>query len=485
MTDTVNVGIILQQVLTSLRERADTYYWRLVGSTPECLCCLLDVDDLTMQCILELCGLYDAEKSQFKIDNNCKMFAPCQIIPFRLKLREESKETVTRKNCYFLGIHGKDFKTDYCLKKPGNQYTIKDKAHALTTPPSSITIKPTDKMHKPRLNKKEKELIEELKEVASLRLLQLSRQKQFPRNASKKKEAPSVTRRQVNILEQEEREKALTQARKSLQSFVTMNGGINIERCKWVVELLDTVASKLSYSMKVKSIFPVLGETPASPDVTTSTAAAATPDDTNATAITPNNNPTPNESPGTPPSVTPSPNDDANAPAPVLLFDDKIKNNDPKLARLLREIVSYLSKERKENCYEIEHWNGNRQAIAFPSRTQSVASFMSHANETKWIEKMHPDKVSRDGILTYLAEKHPADFENIAKEKRNLQCLPCMSTISMEALAILTKFTGQQLKDTRSFIFHETGLRIKHKADESDKLGKGPQPVFGEYTYHE
>jgi hypothetical protein len=181
--------------------------------------------------------------------------------------------------------------------------------------------------------------------------------------------------------------------------------------------------------------------------------------------------------------VTPSPNDDANATA--VLFDDSIKNDNTKLARLLREIVAYLSKERNENCFEIEHWNGKKQAIAFPSRTQSVASFMSHANETKWIEKMHPDKVSRDGILTYLAEKHTADFENIAKVKRNLQCLPCMSTISTEALAILTKFTGQQLKDTRSFIFHETGLRIKHKTDESDELGKGPQPVFGEYTYHE
>ena len=88
-----------------------------------------------------------------------------------------------RKNCYFLGIHGKDSKSDYCLKKAGNQYTLKDKVHALTTPPRSRAIKLTDKIHKPRLNKKEKELIKELKEQASLRLLQLSRQKQLPRNA--------------------------------------------------------------------------------------------------------------------------------------------------------------------------------------------------------------------------------------------------------------------------------------------------------------
>ena len=72
-----------------------------------------------------------------------------------------------------MGIDGKDSKTDYCLRKPGNQYTIKDKVHALTKPPSSIAIKPNDKMHKPRLNKKEKELINELKELASLRILQL------------------------------------------------------------------------------------------------------------------------------------------------------------------------------------------------------------------------------------------------------------------------------------------------------------------------
>jgi hypothetical protein len=452
-----------------------------------------------MQCILELCGLYDAEKSQFKIDNNWRIFAPCQIIPFTLKLREDNKETVKRKNCFFLSVGAKDSNTDYCLKKPGNQYSIKDKVHALTTPPSSIAMKATDKMHKPRLNKKEKELIKELKEIASLRLLQLSRQKQFPRNASKTKEVPSVTRRQKNILEQEERTKALSQAGNALRSFVTMSGGINIERCKWVVALLDMVGSKLSYAMNVEAVFPVLGETPASPDVTTSTTATATPGDAKATAKTRTNGSTHNESPAIPDTsiataatpnsiatvtpVTPSPNDDDKAT--VVLFDDSIKNDDLKLARLLREIVSYLSKERKENCYEIEHWNGTKQAIAFPSRTQSIAAFMSHANETKWIEKMYPNKVSRDGILTYLAEKHTADFENIAKVKRNLQCLPCMSTISTEALSILTKFTGQQLKDTRSFIYHETGLRIKHKADESDELGKGPQPVFGEYTYHE
>jgi hypothetical protein len=56
-----------------------------------------------------------------------------------------------------------------------------------------------------------------------------------------------------------------------------------------------------------------------------------------------------------------------------------------------------------------------------------------------------------------------------------------MLTISTEALLILTKYTpGQQLKDTQLFIFQETGLKINHKADELEELGKGPQPVFGE-----
>ena len=86
MADVHNAALTLQQVITSVSERADTHHWRLVGSTPKCLCCLLDADDTTMQCVLELCGLCDAEKSQFKIDNDWNIFAPCQMIPFTLKL---------------------------------------------------------------------------------------------------------------------------------------------------------------------------------------------------------------------------------------------------------------------------------------------------------------------------------------------------------------------------------------------------------------
>jgi hypothetical protein len=53
----------------------------------------------------------------------------------------------------------------------------------------------------------------------------------------------------------------------------------------------------------------------------------------------------------------PNATNDINATA--VLFEDSIKQDDQKLACLLCEVVSYLSKERKENCYEIEHWNGN------------------------------------------------------------------------------------------------------------------------------
>jgi hypothetical protein len=60
------------------------------------------------------------------------------------------------------------------------------------------------------------------------------------------------------------------------------------------------------------------------------------------------------------------------------MFDNSIKQDDQKLTCLLHEVVTYLSKERRENCYEIEHWNRNQHVIAFPSHTQSMSAFMPH-----------------------------------------------------------------------------------------------------------
>ena len=74
-------------------------------------------------------------------------------------VQEGNKESaVKQKTCFFLCVDGKDSNTKDFLKKSGNPYTInKDKVYALKAPPSLMAVKLTDKMHKLRLNKKEKE----------------------------------------------------------------------------------------------------------------------------------------------------------------------------------------------------------------------------------------------------------------------------------------------------------------------------------------
>ena len=47
MANIHSIASILQQVVTSISQCTNTYYWQLVGSTPECLCYLLDLDDIS------------------------------------------------------------------------------------------------------------------------------------------------------------------------------------------------------------------------------------------------------------------------------------------------------------------------------------------------------------------------------------------------------------------------------------------------------
>jgi hypothetical protein len=64
-----------------------------------------------------LCGLYDVQKSQFKIYNQWKIVVHCQIIPFTIKVwvKEGDKELVKQKNSLIFVVDGKDSNKKDCL----------------------------------------------------------------------------------------------------------------------------------------------------------------------------------------------------------------------------------------------------------------------------------------------------------------------------------------------------------------------------------
>ena len=75
------VAPLLKSVLTSLNERVPSHHCKLVGDCRGSLSKLSDVDDVHFQCVLTLAGLCDVGKGECRVNDNWRIFDPCEIIP--------------------------------------------------------------------------------------------------------------------------------------------------------------------------------------------------------------------------------------------------------------------------------------------------------------------------------------------------------------------------------------------------------------------
>ena len=72
---------LLGDIVASIHKRADTYFWKLIGDSPECLSTLLDCEKHLMTHILGKCDLYDEDNKRYTngIKDSFRRFAPCEI----------------------------------------------------------------------------------------------------------------------------------------------------------------------------------------------------------------------------------------------------------------------------------------------------------------------------------------------------------------------------------------------------------------------
>ena len=142
---------LLGDIVASIHERADSYFWKLTGDSPESLSTLLGCELHIMMHILQKCNFYDEDTELYlavHIHNNIKYFAPCEITCYKQRggLRE-----------FYLQI-GK-LTTPGSMNKPCKQY-CKGKLSVLPT--SRKKGGGNEAVHKPRLTDDKQLMIKQL-----------------------------------------------------------------------------------------------------------------------------------------------------------------------------------------------------------------------------------------------------------------------------------------------------------------------------------
>jgi hypothetical protein len=117
----VEVSKLLHAIVLSVHARANVYHWKIIGDSPECLSELLGCSNLVMCHILAMCGLYDTDKCCYQsVDDNWKMFEPCQLIPSHLKHYDSSRKKTRSSKHWFLRVGAKPGR----MKGPLHQYSL-------------------------------------------------------------------------------------------------------------------------------------------------------------------------------------------------------------------------------------------------------------------------------------------------------------------------------------------------------------------------
>ena len=169
---------MLRSVLCSVSQQSKLYHYRLIGSTKDSLSVLLDIDELHLECILSLCGLWNIETKRYTI-KDYRVFDSCQLIFTSMCCRQGSN--VLKQKVHFARVGEKE---NDGITGPMKQYKLnktssnkKEHYHELVVLPPDI-----------RLNRDERSIIDELKSKSSSIVGSLSRDVKYRRNAKPRDE---------------------------------------------------------------------------------------------------------------------------------------------------------------------------------------------------------------------------------------------------------------------------------------------------------
>jgi hypothetical protein len=170
---------LLGDIVASIHKRSDSYFWKLIGDSPESLSTLFDCEQHPMIHILGQCDLYDEASKKYAkgIRDNSKCFSPCEIT--WNKQRGESMQ-------YYLQI---EEATPGSMKSAARQYS---KGKLLVHPNSRR--KGNEAVHKPRLTDNEQRMIKELITLATSSFCSKPNVASITRKTSKEKRSPPAAK---------------------------------------------------------------------------------------------------------------------------------------------------------------------------------------------------------------------------------------------------------------------------------------------------
>ena len=327
--DASSIASLLRDVLKSLDERAAKYHYRLIGSQEDSLGYLLGIEELHFQCILSICGLYNVENGRYNV-RDYRVFDPCQIIFVSMCLQQNDK-SAKKQRVYFLEV-GK--RPNPGVTGPMKQYYLNKTSPNKSEHHHMLDIAPPDI----RLTREEKKTIEEIKAKSSSMLGTLSRKVKLSRSARPKETSVPYTR----LNEQRERkqlgETSLNRCFESITKFVSLpNGSIDLDRSSLMVELIEHIAHRLKVAEEAKpaQVTPTSNRTQYL-EAIRSTAIAGDANVTGVAAVTP---PQAITIDGTIPDIEQA------------ISIDSIKKDEKQLQHVLKELVTYMSREEGKTSY--------------------------------------------------------------------------------------------------------------------------------------
>jgi hypothetical protein len=446
---------LLGDIVASIHDRAESYFWKLIGDSPECISTLIGCEPHIMIHILGKCDLYDEDSNKFTKDikDNVRCFPPCEITWNRQK--GESME-------YYLHIG--TLTTRESLNNASKQYQ-KGKLSVL---PNSRK-KDNEAVHKPRFTEAEQRMIKELISLANSSFCSKPNAAPVTRNGSKrskkvvkvkspaKHQKPPCTK-PMTVDKQIVRD-MMKELEKSLTSYVLEHGN----------GLKDPAAILSKYLLN-QNIYPhvvtsSLELSPGTPAMLEShgTSIATTPSFDARIEVTP----TALEVTPTALEVTPT-GISNKRPALSSLGIDVENGNRSTLLAATRELLEFLMDGNQSLA--MEAWNGRRLVVVYPKQSQTSKAFVSNAKKSGWVDALLGTSTEqREGMIEFLSAKNKTEMG--------------MDTYQVDALGTILQLSGNQVKHVRAYAKLELGVKSAHNDKILKGMEEGPEPVFKNWTY--
>jgi hypothetical protein len=167
--------------------------------------------------------------------------------------------------------------------------------------------------------------------------------------------------------------------------------------------------------------------------------------------------------------------DPANQPAPATpdRVQSVVEETPAKKVTITETVAEMISKLANHKTRSIEVSRGHNeetQAIIFPPRTRNEVSFLDQARRSGWIDDITPEQHHRRGMLMYFSKYWSADFDDIAREERNLKRTHTMETYTTESMIRNCSLTGQQFKEIKGTLLARSNVLMKLNVEKLKEL---------------